>query len=57
MNSLQNNNNIFFKKEMLKDFFKDLAKNDPKYLAECLKHLLKEDIALLQKYITIKKIE
>ncbi|EAR93623.2 importin-beta amine-terminal domain protein (macronuclear) [Tetrahymena thermophila SB210] len=43
--------------EMLKQFFNDLAKNDPKYFAQCLKHLLKEDINLLQKYINLKNIE
>lgn len=32
---------------MLKNFFNELAKSDPKYFAECLKHLLKEDIVLL----------
>ncbi|KAL4481460.1 hypothetical protein ABPG74_007549 [Tetrahymena malaccensis] len=43
--------------EMLKQFFNDLAKNDPKYFAQCLKHLLKEDINILQKYINLKNIE
>jgi len=42
---------------MLKEFFNDLAKTDPKYFSECLKHLLKEDIKLLQKYVTIKNAE
>lgn len=46
-----------FPQDMLKKFFNDLAKTDPKYFAECLKHLLKEDINLLSKYISLKNIE
>lgn len=42
---------------MLKLFFNDLARTDPTYLAECLRHLLKEDVALLSKYITIVNLE
>jgi len=40
--------------DILKNFFNELAKKDPEYFAICLKNLLKEDIALLQKYIKIK---
>ncbi len=43
-----------FFQDILKNFFNDLAKNDPEYFHVCLKNLLKEDIALLQKYIKIK---
>jgi len=32
---------------MLKDFFNNLAKNDPDYFTKCLKNLLKEDVTLL----------
>ncbi|EGR32294.1 hypothetical protein IMG5_089160 [Ichthyophthirius multifiliis] len=43
--------------DLLKNIFNELSKSDPKYFAECLKNLLKEDIALLQKYVIIKNID
>lgn len=42
---------------MLKKFFSDLAKSDPKYFAECLKNLLKADVDLLSKYVSLKNVE
>ena len=39
---------------MLKDFFESLTIQHAEYLRFCLKHLLKEDVALFNKYVKIK---
>ena len=45
---------IIIKKDLLKDFFIRVSRNDPDYFNICLKNMLKEDVALLQKYIKFK---
>lgn len=39
---------------MLRNFFNEFGKKEGEYFFFCLKHLLKEDVSLLQKYIKIK---
>ncbi|CAD8159758.1 unnamed protein product [Paramecium octaurelia] len=39
--------------DTLKEFFTNLQKNDQEYFKFCLRHLLKEDILLLQKHIKL----
>jgi hypothetical protein len=40
---------------MLKEFFATVAKEDPEYFGFCVKHLLPEDVKLVQHYSQLKE--